>query len=339
MHFGNIEQSVPHVIEYGGFGIQPHAQHKLIEHAFLASTTGGTGHSIDDFAVEEVVQARTDSFAATSSSHALEESNATYPTRRECSAQASCGHLLVKRAGQQHKNEAVGVLTTGFIPVPENAIYRTQNGVYTGKDVNKHAAAFVNAIHNAAPYISRSQSLNSGDYPKPSTGFRPQEPGNPAQPSGNSVSYHHPIHPKVLGVTLRTGAKDMPGSDRIVGWRSTHDGNVHIGVSYHDTTKPVPIAQGGGRKSKNHPFTLVHPEPAGKVKQFRAKAGLVGSRLWKGAKALPSKVVHGAKALPSKLVHGAKTHSVKAAHAVKSTAASLWHGAKSRLGMGKKKRH
>ncbi|CAA7269140.1 unnamed protein product [Cyclocybe aegerita] len=279
-------------------------------------------------------------FAPLGTRQILGEGETIFLARRECSVHGSCNYSLTKRAGgQQHQNEAVGLTTTGFHPVPENAIYRTQNGVYTGKDVNKHAAAFVHAIQNAPAYISRKKSQNSQSYPKFSTGFQNTDPENTAKHSTTSVSYHHPIHPNVLGVTLRTDAKNRPGSDRIVGWRSIHDGNLNIGVSYHDTTKPVPITQGAGRQSTNHPFTLVHPEPAGKVKQFKAKAGMVGSRLWKGARALPSKVFHGAKALPSKLVHGAKTHSAKATHAVKSTAASLWHGAKSRLGIGKKKQH
>jgi len=179
--------------------------------------------------------------------------------------------------GMQHQREHAGVPTTGYNPVPQNSYFPTANNVYTGSQVNAHAQHMVNSIATADPW---NKKKNVKSYPKPSTGFRNGESDNPAPNSSGRVAYHAPINPprsrfgpKRAATIAAPGRSARVGTDRVWGHRDPHNGNLDIGVSYHDHRKPIPST------SRNHPFSVAPQRSGGKMKAMGAKMGKTAKKV------------------------------------------------------------
>jgi hypothetical protein len=167
------------------------------------------------------------------------------------------------RPGMLHPKES-NPPVTAFHPVPQNSYVKTPGKVYSSKDINKAATDMFSNLPNADPYRSKDKNRLKS-YPKPSTGFRPTEAGNPAPNPETHVSYHVPIGgPKQYTIGPQGSAK--VGADRLVAHRKVTDTAHTIGVSYHDPTKPIPAARPGGLQSNNHPFSMAPELKGGPVK-------------------------------------------------------------------------
>jgi hypothetical protein len=165
--------------------------------------------------------------------------------------------------GMLHQKES-STPVTAFHPVPSGTYIKTPGRVYSSKEINKAALDMFTDLHKAAAYRSKDKGKMK-DYPKPSTGFRPTESGNPAPDPNTHVSYHVPIGgPKQYTIGPKGSAK--VGADRLVAYRKTGDPAHTIGVSYHDPTKPIPSARPGGLQSSNHPFSMAPELKGGAVK-------------------------------------------------------------------------
>lgn len=209
------------------------------------------------------------------------------------------------RAGMQHKHKATYPPNahSPFRPVPEHYYYATETGVYSGKQVNQAAGRLMNDVQSARPWNKKHSPQG---YPKPSTGFRNNDPNNPAGPG--DVAYHTPIKGNV-----GPGAK--PGPDRLYAHRPPTAGSQYkIGVSYHDSSKQIPPPSSNGRAATNHPFTAVKPwkTPFATVNKVGAHAQRIG---------LKAKVK----------VQGATSKVKKAASVVKGTVKSMGTSIKAKL--------
>ena len=145
--------------------------------------------------------------------------------------------------------------------------------------MNAVAHGMLNNLHSAPTYRSKDKNKLKS-YPKPSSGFRDSDHGNPAKNDGTNVAYHAPIGgPSRL--TMGPHGSMKVGSDRVVAHRKLADRRHTIGVSYHDPRIPIPAARPGGLSSNNHPFSMAQPKKGGPMKVAGAKLKAAVSKVTK----------------------------------------------------------
>jgi hypothetical protein len=158
--------------------------------------------------------------------------------------------------GMQHRDES-NPPVTAFNPIPPRTYFQTPSNRYNADTVNQAATDMMQHVSNAPPYRSKT-AAKLKSYPKPSTGFRPNEPQNPAPNDGQHVAYHSPIGGPPQ-YTIGPQGSARVGPDRVVAHRRLSEGAHNIGISYHDPRNPVPPARPGGLQSNNHPFSMATP--------------------------------------------------------------------------------